>query len=150
MRAFFFGKVATMTLRPLALALALSMLVPLSAAADPGFASLPMQEAVSVMQQEQPPLIVDVREPAEYAAGHVPGAINVPLGTVGTWGEGRPKDEPLLIICQSGRRSLKASQELAARGFTRVTNVEGGFRAWKERGLPVAHPAPLDAESAER
>lgn len=139
-----------MTLRALAFALGLSLLGSVSAHADPGFASLPMPEAVSVMQQEHAPLIVDVREPDEYAAGHVPGAINVPLGQVGEWAQDRPKDEAMLVICQSGRRSLKASQELAARGFTRVTNVEGGFRAWKERGMPVARPAALDAAPAER
>lgn len=139
-----------MTLRALAIALGLSLLGSLSAHADPGFASLPMSEAVSVMQQEHAPLVVDVREPDEYAAGHVPGAINVPLGQVGEWAQDRPKDEAMLVICQSGRRSLKASQELAARGFTRVTNVEGGFRAWKERGMPVARPTTLDAAPAER
>lgn len=139
-----------MTLRALVLALGVGLLAPQGACADPGYASLPMDAAVPVMQRADHPLIVDVREPHEYAAGHVPGAVNVPLGQVADWAEDRSKDEPVLVICQSGRRSLEASSELSSRGFTRVTNIEGGFRAWKERGLPVAHPEPRDAAPGDR
>lgn len=134
-----------------ALAIALTLAAALPAVAGTGYASMPMDQAAPLMQEAAHPLIVDVREPDEFAAGHVPGALNVPLAQVGTWAKDRAKDEPLLVICQSGRRSLKASNELAAQGFTRVTNVEGGFRAWKERGLPVERPAeagsPLDGST---
>lgn len=129
-----------MTLRALALALALALVAPAGLAAEPDYASIPMAEAAPLMQQPEHPLILDVREPAEFEAGHVPGAVNVPLGQVGAWARDRAKDDPVLVICQSGRRSLRASEELAAQGFTRVTNVEGGFRAWQDRGLPVERP----------
>lgn len=126
--------------RALALALALSLVTPACVAAESDYASIPMEEAVPLMQAASPPLILDVREPDEFAAGHVPGSLNVPLGQVGKWAQGRSKDEPVLVICQTGRRSLRASEELTHQGFTRVSNVEGGFRAWHERGLPVARP----------
>ncbi|HEY9855100.1 MAG TPA: rhodanese-like domain-containing protein [Stenomitos sp.] len=128
-----------MTVRRLLVAL-LVALMPVGVSAAPIFESIPMEEAAPRMAEPQHPLIVDVREPAEYAAGHVPGALNVPLKTVAAWAGTQPKDRPMYVICHSGRRSLKAATELASLGFTQVTNVQGGILAWQERGLPVETP----------
>ena len=81
--------------------------------------------------------LIDVREPDEFAAGHVPGATNVPLATVATWADKQVKDAPLLVICHSGRRSTIACQTLADKAFTRITNVEGGTGAWIAKGYPL-------------
>ena len=81
--------------------------------------------------------VLDVRQPDEYEAGHVPGAVLVPLDQL----EGRmtelPKDQPLLVICRSGARSAAAVQALAGAGYD-ATNVAGGTLAWIEAGRPVA------------
>lgn len=84
------------------------------------------------------PVLIDVREPWEYEAGHVPSAKNIPLGAIeGRLGELAPyKDGPVYVVCQSGSRSLAASQTLVSHGFDAV-NVTGGTRAWRSAGLAV-------------
>lgn len=76
-------------------------------------------------------MLLDVREPYEYAAGHVPGARNIPLGTLPKAAEGLGKDSHVLVICQSGSRSVAATKRLMAAGFTDVTNVSGGTGAYR-------------------
>lgn len=83
------------------------------------------------------PLLVDVRSAAEYAEGHVPGAVNVPLDQLESrLGELGSKDQELYVICQSGRRSMLASATLASKGF-RPVNVGGGTGAWIDAGHEV-------------
>lgn len=76
--------------------------------------------------------IIDVREPDEYAAGHVPGAINVPLSTVPEHAD--LFEEGAYVVCQLGGRSAKAVAYLAEQGIP-VHNVTGGTAAWVEAGL---------------
>lgn len=90
-----------------------------------------------MLQAKGAPMLLDVREPSEFAEGHVPGAVNVPLSTVGDWAQKQPKDKPLLVICRSGKRSLSASQVLVEQGFSSVTNIEGGTMGWIQKGLPI-------------
>jgi rhodanese-related sulfurtransferase len=82
-------------------------------------------------------LVLDVREPFEYAEGRVPGSLLVPLATVsfraGEWA----KDEPVYIICRSGNRSLVAAEVLVAAGYRNVRNVAGGMLAYEEAALPI-------------
>lgn len=73
----------------------------------------------------QKPLILDVREPYEFASGHIPGAKNVPLGKIGSY----KTDKPVYVICQSGMRSKRAAKQLQAKGID-VTNVSGGMSSW--------------------
>ncbi|MBS3932841.1 MAG: rhodanese-like domain-containing protein [Truepera sp.] len=83
-------------------------------------------------------LVLDVREPWEFAAGHVPGAILIPLGQLAARVGEFPQDKPLYVICRSGNRSVTASQILVAAGKRDVRNVEGGMIAWQGAGLPVS------------
>ena len=82
--------------------------------------------------------VVDVRNPDETAAGHVPGAILLPLpeleGRVGELAAHKGKD--LYVICKSGGRSARAAEFLAGQGFTPV-NVAGGTMSWLAQGFPV-------------
>lgn len=81
--------------------------------------------------------LIDVRTPEEFAAGHVPGAKNVPLDAIGSRiDEVGVAGAEVYVICQSGRRSLAASQTLAAKGLKPI-NVLGGTAAWKAAGLPT-------------
>jgi rhodanese-related sulfurtransferase len=104
---------------------------------------LQASEGVDVKQAqsmvEQGTLLLDVREPDEYAAIHAPSAKLIPLGEVGlrlkeleAW-----RDKPIAVMCRSGRRSARAVALLQQAGFTRVSNVQGGILAWEQAGLEV-------------
>ena len=83
-------------------------------------------------------VVVDVREPAEYGAGHILGAKNVPLSRVGDAAElAKRKEKPLIVYCDSGDRASKALAVLKKQGFTRVVNLSGGLGGWQQAGLPV-------------
>ena len=81
--------------------------------------------------------VVDVRNPAEWDAGHLPGAMHIPLGELaGRLGE-IPRDKPILMQCQGGSRSAIAASLLDAEGVADVANLTGGFGAWERAGEPV-------------
>lgn len=88
-------------------------------------------------------LIVDVREPQEFSAGHVPGAINIPRGRIESqiWdyvgsSDQADKERPIILQCQSGKRATLASQTLQELGFTHTTVVLMNLDEWKEVGHP--------------
>lgn len=83
-------------------------------------------------------LVVDVREPDEFAPGPVPGAVNVPQADLAGWQRGAPRDLDLLLICRSGSRSRQSALFLAQIGLERVASVDGGTQAWADAGKPVA------------
>jgi rhodanese-related sulfurtransferase/TusA-related sulfurtransferase len=76
--------------------------------------------------------VLDVREPAEYAFGHIPGAINIPLGELEERFEELNNAENLHIICRTGNRSDFAAQKLTEKGFQNVKNVVPGMKEWTE------------------
>jgi rhodanese-related sulfurtransferase len=92
------------------------------------------------------PLLVDVREPDEFAAQRATGAVLLPISEfVARHGE-LPRNRPLLVICQSGSRSASATMFLLQNGWTDVRNVEGGTGAWAMAGLPTRSGAPDPGE----
>lgn len=80
-------------------------------------------------------LLLDVREPEEWTAGHIPDAVHVPLGSLQAGAVG--DDQVVVAICRSGNRSGKAAIMLAAAGVD-VRNLAGGMKAWAEAGRAVA------------
>lgn len=78
---------------------------------------------------------VDVREPDEYDAGHVPGAIHIPLGQLAERLREVPKNRPVVAYCGVGERSMSAVSLLERAGFEDVINLDGGIEAWKRAGL---------------
>ena len=86
-------------------------------------------------------LLIDVREPDEWVAGHVAGATHIPLGDLEARLAEVPRDRPVLLFCRSGNRSGKATAFLRRQGFGQATNVEGGIIAWQGAGLPVTRGA---------
>lgn len=83
------------------------------------------------IEQGDKPVIVDVREPWEYAEGHIPGSMLRPLGQIGAWaGEFKPGDE-LVLVCRTASRSAAAYRFLQSRGFTNLKNMSGGMVMWR-------------------
>lgn len=81
--------------------------------------------------------VIDVREPHEYSAGHVPNASLIPVNSVYARREELPKDQDLIFVCAVGQRSALACEMAAASGLTRLFNLEGGTEAWINAGQPV-------------
>lgn len=82
-------------------------------------------------------LLVDVREPHEYAAERIPGALLYPLSTFDPKAIPATSGRTLVVHCGGGGRASRAAQALAAAGVAEVHNLEGGLRAWKALGLPL-------------
>jgi len=81
-------------------------------------------------------LVIDVREPDEFAAGRVPGARLVPMATVPQVLADLPRDRPVYVICAVGARSAYAAQFLSQQGVDART-VDGGTAEWAAAGLPL-------------
>ena len=96
------------------------------------YRSITMDDAVTMMAQETGYIILDVRRPDEFAAGHIPNAINVPNETIGTAEipELPNKDQLIMVYCRSGRRSKEASEKLVKLGYTNIVEF-GGILDWK-------------------
>ena len=82
-------------------------------------------------------IVLDVREPAEFAAGHLPNARNIPLAELAARVGDLPQGKPVLVCCASGARSSKAASVLRKAGRAQVFNLSGGLQAWRQAGLPV-------------
>ena len=102
-----------------------------------------MEEYAKVVESPDDALIVDVREPHEYTAGHVPGAINIPRGLLEfqVWKQvGVPANiemgRTVYLQCQSGNRASLAAQSLAELGFTHTTAVVMSLEDWQKAGHP--------------
>lgn len=89
--------------------------------------------ATAARQQAAGALLLDVREPFEVALCAVPGSRHVPMRQIPESLSELPRDQPILVLCHHGGRSLRVTQYLRANGFTQVTNVAGGIDAWAEQ-----------------
>ncbi len=96
------------------------------------------------------PLVIDVREPAEFQRGHLPGAIPIPRGMLEfdilptlekLGGEVAAEDRDIVLYCGTGGRSALAAQSLDAMGFRNVRSMDGGIVAWAEARFPLETPA---------
>jgi rhodanese-related sulfurtransferase len=80
--------------------------------------------------------VLDVRDAYEWSAGHVEGAVHIPLGWLPQQLDALDRDRPVAVICRSGNRSASATRFLRAQGFD-AHNVAGGMVVWSMHGLPV-------------
>jgi rhodanese-related sulfurtransferase len=87
--------------------------------------------------QEDTTFILDVRQPEEFTAGHIPNAVLIPLDELQLRASEVPSDVSVYVICRSGKRSRQASEILVELGFEDVKNVEGGVLAWQEAGYTL-------------
>ncbi len=84
--------------------------------------------------------VVDVCKPDEYAAGHIPDAINLPLSEIAEASEKlkKVKDKPIILSCRTGSRANKAAGKLSKQGFEDIYVLSGGLAAWQKENLPVS------------
>lgn len=112
-----------------------------STLAAPATVSVPLvsQDALLARQahQDRELFVLDVRTPAEFAAGHVPNAANVPHDQLAARLSEVPRDKDIVVYCRSGRRAAIAQDLLLASGYERVSHLEGDMNAWQANARPI-------------
>ena len=126
----------------LALGSGLALLWPLLNRGASGVANVTATEAVMLMSRSKP-LILDVRDATEFAAGHIQGAKNIPLAELGSRIKEieKFKDKPVLVHCQRGMRAKSACSILRAQQFSQLNNLQGGLDTWVEAKMPLIKAA---------
>lgn len=113
---------------------------PVAVNADTDLSTLPVlldPTTVNQIRERADVLLIDVREQAEYDAGHIPGITLIPMGDIANRLAEIPKDKTVVVSCQSGRRSNQVATFLQEQGYTNIHDLQGGFSAWQQAGLPV-------------
>jgi rhodanese-related sulfurtransferase len=106
-----------------------------------GQAAISAQDLIRLMNQGA--LVLDIRKPEEFAAGHVNGAKHLSSEQILTAGDTfrRFKEKPVVVYCESGSLAAAAVRQLNTQGFTKAFSLRGGFAAWRTENLPVAKAA---------
>lgn len=114
------------------------------------------------LERDRPPLLLDVREPAEFQELRIPGSINVPRGVLEQacewdFDETVPElaarcERPIVVVCRSGNRSLLAAEVMLQLGFADVASLQTGVRGWNDFEQPIVdgHGRAVDGDEAER
>ena len=122
----------------LAIGSGVTLLWPMLNRGASGVANITSTEAVLLMNRAKP-LILDVRDEAEFAAGHIQGAKHIPVAelTARIKEIEKFKDKPVLVHCQKGMRATAACSILKAQQFSQLHNLQGGLNAWVEAKMPL-------------
>lgn len=107
------------------------------ASSSNGYRNVPVEAARQLVDVTPGLIVLDVREPHEFAEGHIPGARNLPLGHLDAWAPTLDASKSYLVVCRSGARSTRASEQLAGRQFKGITNMTGGMLDWQRQGHPT-------------
>lgn len=94
-------------------------------------------KTVHALQDHPDVFLFDVREEWEYANGHIPGILLIPMESVPTRLDEIPQDKSVIVTCRSGNRSGKVAEFLRMQGYSKVHNMLGGILDWEESGLAV-------------
>lgn len=129
----------------LLLVLLLSVLVACATPAPATVANVPGEvleadlspETVEALWKDGAITIIDVREDSEFKAGHIPGALWIPLGELPQRLDEVPTDAPVVTVCRSGNRSAQALRLLQNQGFENAHNMLGGMNAWSAAGYEI-------------
>ena len=102
------------------------------------FAAVSPQEAIRLMNQGA--LVLDLRKPEDFAAGHLNGARRMDSAEILKAGESlkKYKEKPVLVYCDSGSLGASAARILTGQGFGKAVNLRGGLAGWRSEGLPLA------------
>jgi rhodanese-related sulfurtransferase len=93
--------------------------------------------AEAALMQADGAFVLDVREPSEWASGHIPGATLIPLGQLASRLDEVPRDRGVVVVCRTGNRSAQGRDILLGAGYQAVTSMSGGMSAWIAQGRPV-------------
>jgi sulfur-carrier protein adenylyltransferase/sulfurtransferase len=109
-------------------------------------------DAATAQARLRESVVLDVREPDEYAQGAIPGAVHLVRGHLEMQVEGKipDKSKPVIVHCASGVRSAFAAKTLQDLGYTNVASLAGGFNRWKDEGRPWSEPRTLSADQRNR
>ncbi|GAX91144.1 rhodanese-like domain-containing protein [Effusibacillus lacus] len=94
------------------------------------YTNVPAALGADFLKEKKDLVLLDVRQPEEYEAGHIPGAVLIPLGELESRIDELDKEKEYLVICRSGRRSVMACHLLNERGFDKLFNLQGGMLEW--------------------
>lgn len=106
-----------------------------------GFLAVGKIDAFKEMLENASPVLIDVREESEYAEGHIPGAINIPIRTLAQNLDKIPADQPVMVYCASGLRAGMATASLQALGYSNVKAFPPGWKGWSGAGEEVSTDA---------
>lgn len=81
-------------------------------------------------------VLLDVREQDEWDAGHIEGSLHIPMGEISDRQQEIPQDQPIAVVCRSGRRSAAVTEALTRAGYD-AENLVGGVAEWQGQGLPL-------------
>jgi rhodanese-related sulfurtransferase len=136
--------IGILSIAPMPVIAAGSMPQALSEAIDKFLTSLPSDyytitntEALKSIVKRDNPLLIDVRQPSEYASGHIPNAINIPLQTLAENLDQIPKDRPVVLYCTTGYRTGMGVMTLEMLGYTNVQAFPPSIQGWKVAGEPL-------------
>jgi rhodanese-related sulfurtransferase len=90
-------------------------------------------------------ILLDVREPDEWAAGHAPEALHIPMGDLPERLEELPADKDVYVVCRSGGRSARVTEYLIGNGWD-ATNIDGGMQSWHAAGKPMVSDSQAEPE----
>lgn len=93
-------------------------------------------DVVTTHELTEDHLLLDVREPDEWAAGRIPGALHLPMAQLNARQDELPQDRLIVVVCRSGNRSGMVTNALDQAGY-RAENLEGGMQAWHAAGQPM-------------
>jgi rhodanese-related sulfurtransferase len=104
-----------------------------------GFNGIKGDAVKARLDSGEPMFVLDVREPKEFAAGRIEGAVNVPIRQLAKSLDQLPQDKnaPVVVVCQAAVRSGYATMALSFKGYTNVKHLAAGFGAWEKAGYPV-------------
>jgi len=98
------------------------------------------EELKTTLDNSEPVVLIDVRTPEEFAAGHIPGSRSMPVDTLE--GVERLPEGKIILYCKAGKRTQRAFEILSKKGFTGLSVLDGGLDAWKASGGKVDPPPP--------
>ena len=119
-----------------------AMLIWPAMAGGAGMGAVTPAQAVQAMNREKA-VVIDVRDPAAFAAEHVQGAKNIPLAELNTRlpAEVKNKATPVILVCAKGNASRRAAFVAKKLGYEQAQSLAGGYKAWTDAGLPIAKAA---------
>ena len=101
-----------------------------------------VQGIAAQLNSPTPLQLLDVRTPEEFAQGHIPGAINIPVSELAGRLQAVDRGRSVAVYCKVGGRAARAAQLLEQAGYDKVLLIEGSMDAWRAAGLPEARPEP--------